>query len=181
MTFTEVLADEIRSRGTFVEEGLSIADQVHQRGILGEGVTMYNTEEIHVSSSPTAQGTIHGEHMASPTIFTSNQSHPDPLKDADNLEGRYPMQPADEHPQDRLLSSQSCYQVLNFDKVVNAESVLQITDGCHDHAIMIRVMYAVALVLKVTILLIISCCVVKSQRKDHVYVHRPKYGTQLRR
>ena len=30
---------------------------------------------------------------------------------------------------------------------VNAESVLQITDGCHDHSIMIRVKYARALVL----------------------------------
>ena len=29
---------------------------------------------------------------------------------------------------------------------VNAESVLQITDGCHDHSIMIRVKYAGALV-----------------------------------
>ena len=33
------------------------------------------------------------------------------------------MQPADEHPQDHLLSSQSCYQVLNFDKVIDFATI----------------------------------------------------------
>ena len=70
MTFTETLADKIRSRGTFDEEGISI-----------------------------------------------------PMKDANNLEGKYPMQPNNEHLQVHLLSSQSCYQVLNFDKVIDFATI----------------------------------------------------------
>ena len=55
---------------------------------------------------------------------------------------------------------------MNYNVIVNAESVLQITDGCHDHSIMILgVMYAVALVFKVTILLINSCCEVNHKEK----------------
>ena len=43
--------------------------------------------------------------------------------DANNLRGRYPMQPADKYPQDHLLSSQLCYQVLNFDKVIDFATI----------------------------------------------------------
>ena len=114
-TYAEILADEIRSRGTF-EGGLSIGDQDRKRGIL-------DTEETHSPNSPTTRGTLNGGHMVSPTGFTDDQPHPDSMKDANNLGGKYPMQPADGHPQDHLLSSQSCYQVLNFDKVIDFSTI----------------------------------------------------------
>ena len=49
---------------------------------------------------------------------------------------------------------------------VNAESTLQITDGCHDHSVMIRVKYTRALVLVTILFYFIFRYVVRSTKVD---------------
>ena len=125
-TYAEVLADEMLLRGTI--EGAMTEDRYHPRGILG-------TEGIHSSSSSNARGILNDDHLISPTGFIDTQPHPGSLKDANNLDGKYPMQPTDEHPQgqllfypdehlqNHLLSSKSCYQVLNFDNDIDFATI----------------------------------------------------------